>query len=244
MLVGGIWIRQEKGWDFVNDFESYCKNIIGIHVPMQNMKWTKIPRTDEGKYYEAYKYLVDLYFEYNKSNYMFFRTLVTDRNKYDLEHPVFYDGDYEKGFYNLYCQLILYWLEKDIQYHIRLAQRLIKKAHAHDSEYLRLQLLQDKLNTKFCNRISRYYPSTSLRPVLSIEPRPARDRRIIQIADILMGAVGFYWNGDHLSGKIRKGKVAIAKHIAQHLNREDLCFETDWKDRTFNIFHFDTDKTK
>jgi len=27
-----------------------------------------------------------------------------------------------------------------------------------------------------------------------------------------MVAAGFYWNRDHLSEKIRKGKVAIAKH--------------------------------
>ncbi len=140
--------------------------------------------------------------------------------------------------------MILYWIEKDTQYHIRLAQRTIKKAYANDSEYLSLQSLQDKLNAKFCKRTAKHYPATSLRPVLTIEPRSARDRRIIQIADILMGAVGFYWNGDHLPGKIRKGKVAIAKHIARHLNREDLCFDTDWKDRIFNIFHFDTEKNK
>ena len=78
MLVGGVWIRQEIGWDFVNDFEYHCKKNIGLHMPMQNMKWSKIPRTDEDKYYEAYRYLVDLYFEYNKNKDMFFRTLVTD----------------------------------------------------------------------------------------------------------------------------------------------------------------------
>jgi len=245
MLLGGIWIRKEKGWQFVNDFENYCRDHIGLPQPLMHMKWGKVPTTASGKYYEAYKYLVDLYFSYNNNNDMFFRALVTDRAKYDCKHPVYYGGDYESGFYNLYCQLILYWLEKGCQYHIRPAQRPIKKAFEDDRESLRLEALKDKLNHRFAQRISRSYKSSRLLPpVLTVEPRPAKERRIIQIADILMGAVGYSWNKEHLRSNARKGKLALVKHIASYLKREDLCFETDWRDRRFNIFHFDTDKTK
>ncbi len=171
---------------------------------------------------------------------MFFRTIVTDRSKYDCEHPVYYDGEYESGFYNLYCQLILYWLEKDAQYHIRPAQRPIKKAFKNDCESLRLEALKSKLNHRFSQRMSKYYKSKVLPPVLTIEPRSAKERRIIQIADILMGAVGYCWNKEHMRSDARKGKLALAKHIASHMNREDLCFDTDWRDRKYNTFHFDT----
>ncbi|MGB9819011.1 MAG: DUF3800 domain-containing protein [Thermovenabulum sp.] len=247
ILVGGIWIKKENGWDFVNDFESYCKNTLEFEKPIGHMKWTKVPPTINNKYYKAYKKIVDLYFDYNSKNIMFFRTLIVNKKDYDFTHDKFYKGDYEEGFYNLYCQLILNWLQKSNEYHIRIAHRSIKKAFDEDCEEFRLSRLKEKLNKKFEDKINKYswlygYRKVSP-PVISIEAREARDRRLIQIADILMGAVGFFWNKEHLKTNVREGKLALAKHIASNLGRNDLIFITNWDDKRFNIFYFEPSKT-
>ncbi|ABB14583.1 conserved domain protein [Carboxydothermus hydrogenoformans Z-2901] len=212
------------------------------------MKWTKVPPSANSKYFKAYEKLVDLYFEYNSKNIMFFRTLIVNKNDYDFTHEKFYKGDYEEGFYNLYCQLILNWLQKSNEYHIRIAHRPIKKASRDDCEEFRLNWLKEKLNNKFESTINKYswffgYQKVKP-PVITIESREARERRLIQIADILMGAVGFYWNKEHLKSNVRNGKLTLAKYIASKLGRNDLLFTTKWNDKRFNIFLFDTSKTK
>lgn len=243
MLVGGVWIQQEYGWNYVNEFEDFCKSQLGLVCPMGHMKWQKVPSKPEGKYFEAYKKLVDLYFDYNSQNIMFFRTLIADRNLYNFSHPIYHLGDYERGFYNLYCQLILNWIQKNNVYHIRVAKRPIKKLFPADNEKFRLYLLQRKINNKFMQKICKYYYSSIKPPVLSIESRLAKSRRLIQIADILMGAVGFYWNKEHLKDNCKEGKLYLAKYIAQKIDQENLIFETRWDNKKFNIFYFDTNKS-
>lgn len=248
MLLGGVWIQQDRGWDFVNEFEEFCSHELELKNPLGHMKWTKVPPKPSGKYYEAYKKLVDLYFEYNVRGLMKFRTIVIDTQAFDFKHEIFYGGDYEAGFYNAYCQLLLNWIDKDSKYHIRIASRNIKSASDGDCESIRLLQLKDKINNKLRYRLSYYCRKRGIsftEPVISIESRPAKSRRLIQIADIITGAVGFYWNGEHLKPEVKQGKLSLAQHIANKIGENDLNFQTeDWNDDTLNIFFFDTTKSK
>jgi len=180
---------------------------------------------------------------------MYFRALVVDITQYDFKNEFFYEGDYEKGFYNLYCQLILNGLQKNNSYYIRAANRNIKKVDPNDSEQLRLISLKEKLNNKFERQLNKYIYQSGYRytvnpPVVSIESRPAKTRRLIQLADILMGAVGFHWNDEHIKSNARLGKVDLANYIAGRLGRNSLKFTTNWNDRKLNVFFFDVSKSK
>lgn len=244
ILVGGIWIIKDKGWDFVNDFEKFCKEKLDIKGSMGHMKWTKVPPKPEGKYFQAYKKLIDLYFDYNIKNEMSFRVLVADRDCYNFTHETYYQGDYEEGFYNLYCQLLLNWIQKENEYHIRVASRNVQKEFPEDCEEFRLGQLMQKVNKKLEMRLGRNFFLNWKPLVKTIESRKAKDRRLIQLADIFMGAVGFHWNSEHLKNNARPGKVELASYIASKLNRKSLCFKTEWNDNRFNIFYFDTSKSK
>jgi len=244
MLLGSIWILQEYGWGFVNEFEGYCENTLRLARSMGHMKWESVPTKPAGKYYEAYKKLVDLYFTYNSEKIISFRAIVVDKGLYDFKHPVFHSGDYEAGFYNLYCQLVLNWIQADSTYHVRAASRTIKKSFPHDSEEFRLHLLRNKINDKFEQRVYRHFrPSLVELPIASVESRPAKSRRLIQLADILMGAVGSHWNNEHTQTNASKGRLFLANHIAKRLGRDSLKFETGWEDKVFNVFYFDTSKS-
>jgi len=239
MLLGGLWIRKEEGWNFVRDFEAYCSRELTLSRPLGHIKWTKVPPGPDTQIFSAYEYLVDLYFQYNDSGKAFFRTLVVDKNSYDFHHPVFSAGDYEQGFYNLYCQLIVHWLEKEHEYHVRIAKREIKKAFFHDSESLRLRSLRDKINNRFARALAECEPLKDVPlPVRTVESRPAKQRRLIQLVDLLIGAVGFHWNAEHTKKDPREGKIFLAKKIASYLGKHDLAFATGKAEKRFNIFRF------
>lgn len=243
MLIGGIWILKEEALNFVKEFEYNCATKLGLVKKLGHMKWTKVPAPNH-VLFPAYQHLVDLYFDYNAAGKMFFRTIIVDKTQYDFTDNKFSRGDYEKGFYNLYSQLIFNWLEKDSEYHIRIATRSIKKSFPGDSEGLRLKLLKEKLNEKFFWQMNKYRQIFGWKevadPVKTIESKPAESRRLIQLADLFAGAVGYHWSEEDRKNTAKLGKVTLAQYIARKLSRNDLKFTTDWQEKSFNIFFFDT----
>lgn len=231
-LMGGIWIKNEYGWPFVDEFHNLCIKKVGI-LP-GHMKWTSVPTKPESQYYQFYTILIDLYYKYNVKEKMFFKTIIADRN-YDFKHQLFNQGDSEVGFYKLYYFMILSTLSHENRYHVRLADRTVSKKRSKLSQQDRLCDLQDCLNQGFIKKTEYTYSDNI---VLSIESRPAKDRRLIQLADILMGAVGYHWNEMNLLSNAGEGKVFLADYIAQKLGKDNLCFSTSASNRTFNIFRF------
>lgn len=229
--MGSIWIKKNQGWSFVDEFHNRCVKETGI-IP-GHMKWTKVPNNIEGKYFYNYKLLVDLFFEYCDGRNMFFKTIIAD-STYDFKSIKYNQGDYETGFYKLYYYLILNSLRTDERYHIRIANRTVSKKRTEISESERLADLMRCLNLGYSKK-SKYLFRDDL--VLSIEPRPARDRRLIQLADILMGAVGFHWEGLHEKVGAKESKVYLAKYIATKLGKPNLKFTTSVSNRSFNVFN-------
>ncbi|WP_084413466.1 DUF3800 domain-containing protein [Desulfovirgula thermocuniculi] len=229
-LVGGIWIKAEYGWPFVNDFHKICESKLN-KIPA-HMKWSNVPSKPESKYMCFYTDLVDLFFAYMNSGHMFFRVIVAHPN-YRFDHPIYHRGDFEEGFYKLYYQLIYRTLLPFNEYHIRLAYRDVPKKVVAKDETTRLKELMNALNRSI-NRDYSY--SLDELPVKSIASRPAEGRRLIQLADILIGATGYHWNNLHNRPCANKGKVFLASYIAGKLGRKDLVFTTSPNDRRFNIF--------
>ena len=231
-LFGGIWIKKELGWEFVDNFLTKCEKE-GLPNNIGHIKWTKTPSKPSDKHMFMYKTLVDLYFKYNEENpeNMFFRSVVVDPS-YDFKHEFYHKKDYEIGFYKVYYQLIFHTIEVQHEYHIRVASRPVDKKRKNLTEKERLVVLQEKLNNKLC-------PDS---PARSIEARSARERILIQLADIFIGAIGFHWNSEHLKAKSKKGKLYLAKYIANKLKTNNLRFTTSKNNRRFNIFYLNPKK--
>ncbi len=160
---------------------------------------------------------------------MFFRVVLADKS-YNMAHKDFHDGDYEVGFFKLYYQLILHILTPENQYHLRLAEREVSKKVRNINEAGRLSDFKRYLNNAMRSKTMRNVVPT-------VEARPAKQRRLIQLADILMGAIGYHWNLEHLKENASQGKCCLANYIASKLGREDLRFTTSLYSRPFNIFY-------
>lgn len=123
-LMGGVWVDQFYAQRFVDDFHMrILNNFSGMPA---HMKWTRVPGNTNIPLFKQYIELLDLFFEYNDRNLMFFKTIIAD-NTYNMEDPYYHNNDYENGFYKLYYDLILHTLDFKNRYHIRIAQRDVSK---------------------------------------------------------------------------------------------------------------------
>ncbi|MBI5293316.1 MAG: DUF3800 domain-containing protein [Chloroflexi bacterium] len=114
-----------------------------------------------------------------------------------LDYKAFHRGDEELGFYEFYFQLLSRKLRAGNDYLIFTGDRRNRKAS-------RLEVL--KLT---CNRWWRKNYGTEVEPVRAIEPRNSKHEDVLQIADVLLGAVGYVWNRH--SGS--PAKLELVKHI-------------------------------
>ena len=143
-LLGGIWVLKEHRELFLNEFYSLCLRKRG-QLPA-HMKWTSTPPVED-RHMVFYTDLIDLYFEYNRKHFMYFKTIVAPP-EYKMDHPIYHSGDFEEGFYKLYYDLVIHTLRYQDRYHLRIAQRSPSKKKANLTENDRLQILKEVLNKK------------------------------------------------------------------------------------------------
>lgn len=231
-LMGSIWIRANQGWPFVNAYHNITRALCGVEPAM--LHWTKMPSKLNHKYVKYYTSVVDLFYEFQLREAMFYRCLIVGSD-YKLGHEIYHQGDPEVGFHKLYYQLIQPVLDANRIYHMRIAQRPVNMKYASLTQHERLQTLMHALNAGFRKRVV----GADYNAVGSVEIRQASNRRLIQLADVLTGAVGFHWEGFDRDVRSNKGKVKafLSDYIAAKLNRKDLRFTTSLDDRTFNVFY-------
>lgn len=232
-MIGGIWVIKGYEKQFEEEFHNHCMLHLGKLPTL--MKWGLVPPLGN-KYMGFYTGLVDFYFQYNQEGCLFFKTIVAPPT-YDMDHPIYHDGDFEEGFYKLYYELLLHSLRFEHIYHIRIGKRSPSKKRKPLSENDRLYVLKDALNKGVKRKI--YWMSIP-EVVASVESRKAVDYRLMQLADIFMGAIGYQKNNLHEKANANKAKVFLANYICEKLGKRDLCFGTKWDDRIFNIFELRT----
>lgn len=219
VVLGGVWVRD--GWEEMvrgtwkeklRDFQS---------IPAF-LKWTRTPSVSSFVY-SAYQRLIDLFFEFNEVDVIRFRTVVTKKTDFDITHDNYCHGDFETGFHMLYYQLLSHPCEPGGQYCFILAERTkqnMNEGHA-------ISVLLD------CVRNTN--KQSSIPVIKSVK---ARASLFVQMADILMGAVGYHYEDLHRADCACPGKVGLASQIAGKLGRKDLIFSSPRSEKKFNIFRF------
>lgn len=146
-----------------------------------------------------------------------FRCLVTDRTQ--LKHDQFNDGDKELGFYKLYYQTLVHWLQPGNVYHIYLdwQQNACQERFAD---------LREVLGRKLSGRAK----------IACLEPVSSHEQPLIQLTDLLIGAVGYAWNQRNAS----QAKFDFCNRLADRIGKKSLAFSSPWKgsDPKFNIFNW------
>ena len=195
MLIGGLWVP----WDDELAIRASLMAVRAKHQLRAEMKWTKV--TD--KMLRAYMDFVDVFFEQCS---MRFKCIVLDTRI--LDYRTYNSGDKELGFYKFYYQLISRNLSPRCEYWLYTDERQNRKPY-------RLEALKLAVNNWWTSK-------KQVRPLRHIEPCKSHNDDIMQLADILLGAIASAWN----ERKGRESKKLLKEHIAQHLSRPSLAIAT------------------
>lgn len=223
MVFGGIIIRASALEPF-NQAMKLWRDAQNMHA---ELKWTKVSNQKLAEY----KSLVDLFFSLAGRNQVHFRSVVFDTTQ--IDYKAFHEGDKELGFYKFFYQFVLhsfgkYAVEKDRRMIVYFDQRQSKQ----------------KLST-FCvilNRGIRKKFKCDRDVVRSVQAVDSKKCDLMQVADVLMGAIGYQNNDCHLRPRARRAKIELADYIAQKAKLVSLKQKTPWGMRHFGIWMFQFEK--
>ncbi len=189
----------------------------------QNMhaefKWTKVSNQKIAEYGS----LVDLFFSFNRA--MHFKCIVIDTSLVDYKK--YHKGNKELGFYKFFYQFLLHQFGS----YMADSSRYLIRVHQRTTSY--------KLSTLFAilsRGLQKRYGLNNI--VTKIEPISSDGCETIQVADVLMGAVGYHWNACHTRPNARRAKVLLADYIAQRAGILSLAQATPWGKKEFSIWPF------
>jgi hypothetical protein len=73
---------------------------------------------------------------------------------------------------------------------------------------------------------------------VSLEARGSKNSNLLQVTDLIIGAIGFEKNGLSRNPKTRSSKKELAIYIAEKANLANLSDSTSWKAYKFTIWNF------
>lgn len=190
MSIGGLWVQRERKEELTKELRQLLKEL----DLLSEIKWSKV----SVKKLDAYKRLVDFFFEKAELNY---RVIVVDQKKLDLSK--FHGGDKELGFYKFYYELIRHWILPDNDYLILLDYKKNKGA----DRYTTLKTILERIAHKQRAWI------TDLTIINS------KESALAQLSDLLTGAVAATWCGFEKD----TAKKQLADYIASKTSSKTLA---------------------
>ena len=194
----------------VPEIREKIKEIRKKHGVNGELKWVKTSTKVLPFYKELFQYL----FSFDSSK-VTFRCIVVNKSQVDYEK--YHQQDKDLAFYKFYYQLLKRRL-KDDMYYIFLDFRPSK-------------------NKNSVRRLGEFLGMFT-RGIKHIQAYPSHENILIQIADVLSGAVSFSRNTPN-GGEAKK---KLVKTIASAIEKKDLNFKSSFWENKFNIFCIDLAK--
>ena len=136
------------------------------HQAQGEFGWKRVSPNKKKFYLELIEFFID--------NPINFKCIVIDKR--ELNHERYNNGDKELGFYKLYYQMLTGLLKSDNEYSIYVDWQVNQK----EKRFSDLKFYLDKKHIRA--------------KILCLEPVSSETQPLIQLADLLMGAVGYQYN--------------------------------------------------
>lgn len=221
MVLGGLIMPDVS----IHQFNETMRKFREETMMFAELKWTKV----SNQKFEQYKRFVEYFFALSNTDNLHFHCLIVDNQK--VNHKKFNQGDKELGFYKFYYQLLLHCF--GCQYcRPEEGDKFIIHMDKRNTAY-RLDTLKTVLNSGI-----RKQRGITTNPFVSIEPLDSKESEIIQVNDIILGAIGFQKNGYELLANTRQAKKDLAAFIAQEAGLKNLRDDTPRNNQRFTIWNF------
>jgi hypothetical protein len=199
-LIGGIWLPASKR----NEYKEAINSIRQEEHCFGEAKWKTVSPSKLSFYLK----LMDFFFrqEYD----LRFRCIVVDTQRINLQK--YHEADKELGYYKFCYQLLKNWIEDFNSYSIFLDCKTIRDPH-------RLAALRSYLRA-----------ANLFAEIKNIQALPSNDLVLLQLTDVLLGAISAKFNRSVTS----EAKLAVIDRIEQHLKHQIM--PTSLGVRKFNVF--------
>jgi hypothetical protein len=186
------------------DHKAKIKNLREIHNVWGEFKWNRVSPSRQ----QFYLALVHLFFE----EAMRFRCIVLPAHQLDAIQ--FHHADNELMFYKFYYQLLHHWILDFNSYRIFVD--------------LKTNRLHNRIRT--LERVLRNANLTS--EIVAVQALPSRQVDLLQLTDVLIGAVGYRFHRETTSA----AKLAVVNEIETCLRHP--IQPTSRREQKFNVFRF------
>lgn len=224
MVLGAIKCDNNKKTEIFNEIRS-IKEKHGISS-WTEIKWTKVSNSK----LNLYKELVDYFF--NNIN-LSFRCIVAPR-KSSLDHMRFNNGSYDEWYYKMYYLLLL-----------PLVSNKRTTSTTHPLNYRVFIDIKDTLGGPKIKKLKEVLikgiqkenlpglsSKNSLKDIYQIN---SLESELLQLADLLIGIVTFYYRGLYFEKNSSKGKKALVNYVLTK-HKLTLFRSTNREEEKFNIF--------
>ena len=221
MVYGGLILRdRDLKW-----FDDLMLAWRAKHKMDGELAWTSVSNFK----YREYQSLIDFYIKHrHRDNCLHFKAMVCDTQSAD--YVAFRKRNQEIGFYKLYYfflrdKFLPYAKDIDHSLYVVLDQRSTK---------YKLSDLR-----KFLNLAVRTEYNESINLVRGIEPRDSKKSQPLQLADVLMGAIGWAMNDMGDRPNAMRAKTDLAAYLASKLHVRSLKDRLGWHDPRFQKWEFE-----
>lgn len=187
-------------------FKDEIKRIRQHHEVFGEIKWKNVSPSKIYFYHD----LIRLFFRFEGIR---FRCIVVDSFDVDLEK--FHESDSELGFYKFYYQLLKHWVD-DYREHY----------------WIYLDYKKNKVSDRL-KTLKRVLNNSSLGNVEDVQAIDSKQSLIIQMSDLLIGAVGYKYNG-YFSSEAKLSLINLIENEFGCSIKKTL--KSSYK---FNIFEID-----
>lgn len=189
--------------EFRDEIKSFIKALKSKYGLHGELKWNRVCPSS----IELYKELIDFFFDNGNVR---FRAICIKTE--DVNNDRFNEGNGELGFYKFYFQLLNNWVSGDHTYAIFIDHKVNGYQHrVHD--------------------LKRILGYTSVASISQVQALPSEESLLIQMADVLIGAVAAAFNNATVKSESKQTIIAQIKDRIGH----DIKATSSSEDK-FNIF--------
>jgi hypothetical protein len=212
MVYGGIILSER----YANQFHETLCQFRKDYNMMRELKWTKVCHQKEKEYIA----FINHFFALNNANCTHFHSMIVDNHKtYNMRKG--------KGFYKLYYQFILH---KYCNYY-KPGVKFIVHPDQHKTTY-KIDEFKNVLN----NGIKKHLKIEE-NPFVSVEPKDSKLSTHLQIADVLIGGIGYIKNKYDLLSNACKTRVVLSHYILEQAGITDVDLNTPKQIKRFTVWN-------
>jgi len=211
MVLGALSCPDDKKKQIYNDIRA-IKAKHDIHSKVE-VKWTKVSHSK----IDMFEELIEYFFS---NNDLHFRALIA-KNKNRLDHAKYNNNDYNLWYYKMYYLLLDKICYPNDKYRI-----FIDIKDTNGAPRVK------KLHEVLCNNKYDFMHDI----ILDIQQINSNRADLLQLADLLIGALSFYHRRLYYEDNRSICKKQIVSKLINHIGQQAIDYGTNVTERKFNIF--------